>query len=950
MLGTKVLAVNTDQQNNVWIGTYDGLLGKYSSNLQLRAKMHPCSSAENEMQRIVLIYKEQDKGFLLGTQYRNKSLLRFDPKKNETVPLNVWLNGKKQYHYQLISIRENQDGETMALIRNAGIFTVHPEGKRLLNEVPEINKRITFKLNDFYHDKEGFFWMTSQANGLIRMSADGREFDKWTTDNGLPTNTLLRIESVDDRFLWISSIAGLCRFDIETEQVLNFTHQHGLAANEFMPRSSAKTNDGRLVFGSSAGFIIVEPEKVQEDISETEVVISDITFHNKSIRKIDGQKYLSGPLEETKEIHLPFRRNSFTIHFFSNDKNLPKYNNYAYRLVGFEDDWIYLGENQHTTYTNLSPGSYIFEVKNTNKSNVWSKKPTCLRIDIMPPWYLTWYAYVGYFVFIVAVVFGSLFIYTNRVRLKKEVEISEFKVKSEHELTEKKLAFFTNVSHDLKTPLTLIDAPLNDLMTAENLDDEQLNKLNVIRRNSRRLYKLISDLLDFRKLTQKQLPLKVRFVNIEDLIENIYTAFKEECRVKSIDFEKSIMVAEEICVDPKKIEKILWNLLSNAVKFTEKEGEIYLGVEEVSLNNIPHLKLIVKDTGTGILEKDQEKIFNRFYQVEDNDKVPEGTGIGLSIVKDLVELHHGNIDLESTPGVGTSFVITIPSEKECYTIDEIDDQSESGKQHFAEEAAEEKTSVEESKEKAGRYNLPKLLLAEDNVELLEYLANHFGKNYKVIQAIDGKIGSKLAKEKSPDIIVTDVLMPNMNGYEFCMEVKQQFETSHIPVVMLTANSALEQQIEGLEKGADAYVTKPFDIKYLDTVVNSILRNRKKLREKFVGVEPVAEEEGLLPKRDVDFLNEMKLFINENLADYNLNIELLADKFAISRTQLNRKIKAITGQTPNNLIKTIRLKKAYVLIKQEGMRVSEAAYLTGFNDPNYFTICFKKEFGENPSKV
>lgn len=951
LLGVKVLAVNTDSDDNLWIGTYDGLLGKYTPDYHLKKRIHPCSKAENEMQRIVLMHKYDDRSFLLGTQYRDKSLLNFDIESQKISTYKVWVDRKNISHFQIISIRENQEGETIVLIRNAGLFTVKANTTNLVDELPEINKRITFKLNDFYHDKKGFYWMTSQTNGLIRMSVDGRVFDKWTIDDGLPSNTLLRLESVDDRFLWISTIAGLCRFDMETSQILIFNHQHGLAANEFMPRSSTTTADGRLIFGSSAGFTIVDPQKVQPDISETKVIISDITFHNKSIKSVTDKQYLSVPLEETKELCFPFRRNSFTIHFFSKDNDLPKYNNYAYRLKGLEDNWIYLGETKHTTYTNLSHGTYVFEVKSTNKSNVWSNQPTQLIIKINPPWYLSLYAYSGYFIFIVSVVFGSSYIYTNRIHLKKEVEISEFKVKAEHELTEKKLAFFTNVSHDLKTPLTLIDAPLDDLISAENLDEEQRNKLNVIRRNSRRLYKLISDLLDFRKLTQNQLPLKVCKTNVHELIENVYSAFKEECKIKAIDLEKSIHIESEVYIDSRKIEKILWNLLSNAIKFTEEEGEIFLCIDSVPINGINHLKILVKDSGIGISDQNKEKIFNRFYQVETSNNAPEGTGIGLSIVKDLVDLHHGTIELQSTPGVGSSFIVTIPSEINCYSEDEIDLEIRKRQELFKNDPRSPILPDEDERNKHARYNLPKLLLAEDNTELLEYLGTHFGKNYKVYKAPDGLIGLKLAKEKNPDIIVTDVLMPNMNGYEFCSQVKQQFETSHIPVVMLTANSSTDQQIEGLTKGADAYVTKPFDIRYLDTVINSVLENRKKLREKFViGIEISNLNQETLPLKDVEFINSVKAYIDENLSDQVLNIENLADKFAISRTQLFRKIKSLTGQTPNNLIKTIRLKRAYELIKKQGVRVSEAAYQTGFSDPNYFTICFKKEFGENPSQI
>ncbi len=948
--GTKVIAINTDEQNNFWLGTYDGLLGKYTSDLKFIRSYQPCGDNANDMQRIIFLHKCKGDNFLIATHYRNKNLLNFNVDTETFTPFAVSIGGNRTTNFQIMSLRKSCEDETLALLRYDGLYKVNLVKNILENNLPEINKRITFVLNDFYCDAKGYYWFATQTQGLVRMSEDGREFDKWTTEQGLPTNTLLRIESVNERYLWISTISGLCRFEMETGEVLIFNHEHGLSANEFTARASTVTDDGRLIFGSNAGFTIVDPEKVEPDTSEAHVIISDITFHNQSIKQVTDKPILNHPLEETKKINLPFQRNSLTIHFFSKDKNLPKYNNFKYRLVGLEADWIYLGETQQTTYTNLSPGEYTFEVKSTNKSNVWSSNPTQLVIRINPPWYLSWYAIVAYAVFIIGNILGAMYFYAYRIKLKKEVEISKFKVNAEHELTERKLAFFTNISHDLKTPLTLIDAPVNELLRSDKIDQKQKDKLLLIRRNSQRLYKLITDLLDFRKLSNNQLPLKVSETNISQIIENTYQSFKEDCKNKSIDFERSSNFLRNIFIDTKKIEKILWNLLSNAIKFSEEDGEIFFSAEEEQINNNLWLKITVKDSGIGIPEAELDNIFNRFYQYNRDGKKPiKGTGIGLSIVKDLVELHHGNIIVDSKEGVGTTFVVNIPAEKKLYAESEIKIAKTEKNLLFQQEDYATDSTVLGSK-KHSRYNLPKVLLVEDNQELLEYLVGFFENNFKVYSAADGIEGFKLAKEKNPDIIVTDILMPNMNGYDFCKEIRNNFDTSHIPLVMLTSNSTTEQQIKGLSTGADAYITKPFSIDLLDASVNTILENRKKLRNRFLGVGQIDQIKNKLTHRDSEFIDVLKSFIDDNLSNHQLNIETLAEHFAISRTQLNRKIKSLTGQTPNNLIKSIRLKKAYELIKNEGLRVSEASYKVGFTDPNYFTICFSKEFGKNPSKV
>ncbi|HEY4786059.1 MAG TPA: hybrid sensor histidine kinase/response regulator transcription factor, partial [Bacteroidales bacterium] len=819
------------------------------------------------------------------------------------------------------------------------------------NKLSEMNEQIYKQTNsfiiDYYQDKKGTYWLAS-STGLICISKDGKNYKKYTIKDGLISDNLIRIESVDDRILWISTISGICRFDMETGVVLNYNHYDGLSADEFFERVSAKTDDGKIIFGSTAGFTIIDPTKVNSYGAESKIIISDITFQNQSIRNPVGKQLLKQPLEETKELWLPYNKNSFSIHFFVKAKSYLKYHNYAYRLVGLEKNMNFISETNYANYTNLSPGTYTFEVKSADKT--LEGIPTRLIIHIRPPWYASWYAYIVYAVILFSLIYLSIYASLKRIELQKEKEISEFIIQKEHELTEKKLAFFTNISHDLKTPLTLIDAPVNDLLQSENLDQEQVYKLTVIRRNSKRLYKLITDLLDFRELTHKQYVLEIKEAVLSDVLSDIYESFKEECKHKSINFDYTVDKNLTGFLDAGKVEKILWNLLSNALKFTNKGGTIWLTAEELVINEVKNIKFEVRDNGLGISENDKHKIFERFYKVQHSQPMnQEGTGIGLAIVKELIEMHHGKIQVESTLGTGTTFTVILPSGKEYFSDDELV-VFENHDYHISRDENLENLEIPSQHDSRKQYNLPGILVVEDNQELREYLAGHFEKRYKVYTAEDGFGGLKLTKEINPDIILTDVQMPNMNGYEFCKEIRGNFDTSHIPVIMLTASNTIEHQIEGLSTGADAYITKPFDIKLLDTQVNSLLENRKTLRKKFLGIDNLENLEKNLPQKDVDFILEMKLFIEENIMNQDLGVELLSKHFAVSLAQLHRKIKSLTGSTPNNLIKSIRLAKAYKLIQDGGLRVSEAAYQTGFSDPNYFTICFKKEFGENPSQI
>ncbi len=947
--GTKVTAIHVDQSNNIWIGTYDGLLGKYNINYKLIKTYHPSSNTPDEMQQIVYLQELDSNHMLILTQFRTIILLNLNVNTGHTEAFELFTKGSNITYSLLNSIRKNQQGELLALISDKGLFHVNWKNNVLENKLEEMNKRIDCYISDFYHDKKGNYWFASSTDGLVRVSDDGKNYKRWTVKEGLPSNTVVRIESVDDYFLWISTISGVCRFDTQAEEILNFNHSDGLPANEFQERASAKTNDGRIIFGSTAGFTIIDPSKYTPDTSRTEVIISDITFQNQSIRNPERKQLLKQPLEDIKELWLPYHKNSFSIHFFVKAKSYIKHPSYAYRLIGLEKNMNYIGETNYATYTNLSPGSYTFEIKSTDKAQ--DGIPTRLLIHIKSPWYLSWYAYLSYFVLFFTMIYLSIYAYLKRMELKKEKEISDFKVQKEHELTENKLAFFTNISHDLKTPLTLIDAPVNDLLQSENLNKDQVSKLLIINRNSKRLYKLITDLIDFRKITQKRYVLKVRETVISDIISDVYQAFKEECKNKSINFEYSVNDNFTGFIDAEKIEKILWNLLSNAIKFTNEGGIVLLSAEEFTDNEIKNLKLIVRDQGIGISEDDKNKIFDRFFKVE-NSKLrnQEGTGIGLSIVKELVELHHGSIKVESKLGIGTTFTINIPSSKEYYSENELAVLDETKYEKYENNDLENLEIKTQNGSKQKHYNLLSILIVEDNSELREYLTGYFEKKYMVYQAEDGYVGLNKAKKHNPDIILTDVQMPKMNGYEFCKEIRQDFDTSHIPVIMLTAYDTIGQQIEGLSTGADVYITKPFEIQLLDAQVNSLLENRKALRNKFKGIEAPENLEKTLSQKDVNFILELKLFIEENIIHQDLNVKSLSDHFAVSLAQLHRKIKSLTGSTPNNLIKTIRLNRANKLLRENGLRVSEAAYQTGFSDPNYFTICFKKEFGENPSQI
>ncbi len=942
--GSKIRTILKNYKGNYFIGTYDGLTGEYTPGFKLIRTFAPTDINRAGMQKIVSGFNINNRCFLFASLNKEKYLVKYNTENNSS-ELVIFPYSKKLR--QVMSIRKNHSGQIVALINRFGLYQYLPKENKLYDLVPEINQKLTHVLNDFYQDNQGNYWIATRTEGLLKFSPGGKLLASWNVHHSLPTNTLLRIESTDGKNLWISSIAGIIKVSMKTGQVQVFDSRHGLACNEFSPRTSAITPEGHILFGCSKGFVIIDPGKVTVDTSQVKVIISDILFQNKSIKTLEKEHFLTAPLEETKKLVLPFNRNSFTIKFFTKDDHLPKYNNFAYRLKGLENNWIYLGETNHTTYTSLPPGTYVFQVKSTNHSNIWQDKPTELTIVILPPWYKTWWAYLIYFLIIVLITIFIFRFYKKRLQLKMELDLAKYKTKHEQEITEKKISFFANIAHDLKTIATLIAAPVSDLLDMDNLSAEQLKKLKIIKRNTERLYKLNTDLLEFRKITQNQLPLKARWIDPEPVIKAIFESFSQQCEKKNIRYKLDYQVEGKIFADPKKIEKILWNLISNAVKYTDKGGSITIQATKTKYNDCESLKLTVTDTGKGINKQHLEKIFDRFYQISKNESsLISGVGLGLFIVKELTSLHHGEISVTSDPGKGSTFTVILPCEEKCFSNDEI----ATNEEQFVPQIIKPADIVDETPATKKKYNRQTIVIVEDNEELRNYLVDHFSKENTVFAAANGKEGLELIKKKNPDIIISDVKMPVMNGYELCDKVKNDFNLSHIPFILLTANTTVDDKVKGMYAGADSYITKPFDIHYLDAVVHSLLANRQKLREKFLGLEPVKDEESKISEKDLEFVNNLKKYILDNISEPDLNIDLLVKHFAISRSQLNRKIKSITGMTPNNYIKTLRLKKAYEMLQDKNSRVSEVAYTVGFSDPNYFTICFKKEFGENPSQV
>jgi signal transduction histidine kinase/DNA-binding response OmpR family regulator len=732
-----------------------------------------------------------------------------------------------------------------------------------------------------------------------------------------------------------------------------------------------------MFFGGNNGFNFFHPDSIQDNPNVPPVAIT-------AFEKLDTDHPEQGAIAETgisakSEIALTHKNAIFSIEFAALNYVESHKNRYAYKLEGFNDNWIQLGTRRRATFTNLDPGEYVFRVKGSNNDGVWNEEGASLRIIIRPPWWKTWWAYALYG----AIFFGLLYSLRryemNRQQFKHRAELEHVQVEKLQELDHLKSRFFANISHEFRTPLTLILAPIEDVLARV---DEHISKkdLKLMQRSGQRLLRLINQMLDLAKLEAGKMQLQASDGDIVRFLRAVTMAFESQAARKQIvlrfraEPERII-----VCFDRKKLEDIMHNLLSNALKFTPPQGEITVAVaggsgsSELSATAPATATVTVSDTGIGIPASHLPHIFDRFYRVEDSSALSksddsikaasldqiyttrqEGIGIGLALVKELVELHHGSIQAESEEGKGTTFTISLPLAKAHLKPEEIE---ASGKLQVASEqvASEQDVIIPSIQDQATSGQQPEtsnqeiVLVIEDNDDLRTYLREHLEREYKVMEAGDGEEGVEKALAAIPDLVISDVMMPKKDGYQVCAALKTDEKTSHIPVILLTAKAAAEEKMEGLETGADDYIVKPFNVAELLVRARNLIALRRKLRERFKGQVILKPSEIAVTSKDEAFLNRVLSAIEKHIGEEEFGVEELAGEAAMSRSQIHRKLQALTGRNCGQFILSVRLQRAAELLRQKAATVSEIAYQTGFGSPSYFVSCFKKQFGCTPSE-
>ncbi len=797
------------------------------------------------------------------------------------------------------------------------------------------------------------------TSDINKLDASNTEVIVYPTESGLADNSIKSILEDENGNLWLGTNAGISFFDVEKESFTNYSTPDGLRGNDFNSESALCSNDGLMYFGSTQGLNVFDPKQIIQSGFIPPVVITAFHIFNQPV-KIGEDSPLKENILEAKEIILPFSQNVFSFQFSALDYNSPQSIQYAYKMEGFDKDWINSGNRRFITYTNLNSGSYIFKVKATNSDGIWNENFKAISLIINPPWWRTVWAYVSYGLLILLGLFAARRIEMNRARLRNELKMREFEAKKRTELENIKSRFFANLSHEFRTPLTLIRGPVEELISG-NAGDNQAEYYELIKRNSEKLQELIDQLLELTQLENASIPLKAKQENLVKLLRGMFYSFESLAKQKNIKISFNSSIDNLICwIDRDKLEKIINNLLSNAFKFTPAKGEISISVNQQTINGNEYSIVKISDTGIGIPKDKLQNIFDRFYQVDDSTRKKfGGSGIGLALVKELVDLHKWNIDVKSEIEKGTELYLRIPtsdsylkeSEKEIEPISEREAIEDEGQKIFADDYQTlEKEIEQEILEKKKRLAAkPSILIVEDSEDVRSYLIGLLKNDYSINEAVNGEDGIRKSAEIMPDLILSDVMMPSMDGFEFCKKIKTDWQTSHIPVILLTAKASPESRIEGLETGADDYLTKPFSSKELLVRIKNLLEQRKNLREKFnkeIKVEPASIA---VTSLDNEFLQKAFDVAEKYLSNTDFNSEAFAKEMFLSRSQLHRKLLAITGQAPGEFLRTFRLKRAATFILEKRLSVTQIAFEVGFSSPSHFTKAFRQQFNCLPTE-
>ncbi|GEM_PF-275566 len=934
----------TDQKGNFWVGTYQGGLNRYDAENNKFIIYNSVQGLDFTLSQFPIIDMVQDANQNIWIGTRGNGLYYFRPSDKAKAGSELF------YHISAADTAKN----------------------RLFDNF----------ITDLFLDQSNHRLWVGSESGLSCIDLSTLEIKSYSHSNGFPGDLVQSIVSIHENELWISSRKGIIKmefvdgFDANNIEYREYSFSDGIE-NKFFNNNAGIGFGDRVFFGGLNGVTFFNPKNIKNNPYEPMVALVDFELSHKSVpigKLSDGRTVLPKNINELDHITLKHSDKILTFEFVALHYAAPEKNTFAFMIEGFDESWIYTDANRrYAHYTNLPPGDYTFKVKAANNDGVWGMNEKSIDITILPPFWTTGWAYLLYTLFLIGTFLIIRKVTISQIKLRHKVQIEKLERERSDEIHNLELQYFTNISHEIRTPLTLILGPLEKILQMPDLNARLSNQLQLMQHHGQRLYRLLNQLMEFRKKGKGELKLRAADGNIVKFINEIYISFRENALDRRINYlfqtEKNII---QLFFDRDMFEKIFYNLLSNAFKYTPDQGNIAIDIKILSQNKVQatlekentqfdkvfpsdYLCVSISDTGHGISRGDLEHIFERFFRAGlTESKSTIGTGIGLTLTKELILIHKGIIAVESELSKGSVFKVLFPLGKDYLEEDEIiqnfkdSENVENYLPHLAEKNEQIKANQVITENGEEEFERSTLLIVEDNEDVRKYIKDIFSKNYNIIEAVNGEDGIEKAIDEIPDLIISDVMMPVKDGIELCSQLKKSEHTSHIPIILLTARTSLIFKVEGIETGADDYITKPFSPQLLGVRVRNLIEQRKNLKRRFSDKLYVKPKEITLNSLDEKFLQKVIEMVEENMGNSEYGIDDLCSDLGMSRIQLYRKLKALTGLSANEFIRSQRLQRAAQLLNQNQLNISQITYEVGFNDLKYFRSRFQEHFGMTPS--
>lgn len=914
--------------DRLWIGTYEHGLDLMDLRTERIIKHYTAAQNNKSFTSnfIVTLYKTHIGDLLVGTW---NGLFKYN-RDSDTFSQLSFFTG----HIQ--SIREEQDGTLWVSTYGSGIYYQNStSGKKghISYRTGTSNSILNDYVNGVFIDNRNNKWFCTEG-GLSRLDGRTNQIKNYTTETGLPDNQIFRMQEDEAGKLWISTAKGLARFDPAINTFSNYHTVNGLPTEQFNYNSSFRDNDGSMYFGTVKGMVSFDPAKFVRNPYIPPVYITGLQVNNVDVSISKPNSALQKSITYTKSITLPYNSSSISLDVASLSFLIPEMNEYSYKMEGIDKNWISFRDSRKIYYTKLPAGDYVFNLKGANSEGVWNNKVVQLAVHILPPLWATSWAYTIYLLVIAGIVITIVRYYHLAVSEKNKRRIETIEINTEREIYNAKIEFFTNVAHEIRTPLTLIKMPLDKLISSQIENPETMENLAMIKKNTNRLIGLTNQLLDFRKAEANKFSLNFSKADINELLEEVYSTFKPAAELKELSYKLELpRITLHAFVDHEALKKILGNLFNNAIKYASAMVTIKL----LPFSSEDEMfRIEVRNDGFLVPDELKEKIFEPFYRIKETEK-EAGTGIGLPLARSLTLLHKGSLELKPSANNQNIFLLSLPIHQETEINLEM-----------AEEPVNLPAEESLEKENEGEKDKPSILLVEDNKEIINYIQRELAGTYHILKAYNGIEAIDTLKKENIQLVISDIMMPVMDGITLCRKLKTDVEYSHIPIILLTAKNSLNSKIEGLEVGADAYIEKPFAFEHLQAQVSNLLMNRNMMKEYFAR-SPLTHIKGIaVSKADKDFLDRLNKVIYDNITDMDLDVDQLSNMMNMSRPTLYRKIKGISDMTPNELINLSRLKKGAELLAEGDLKINEVANMIGYSLPTNFSRDFQRQFGVSPS--